>query len=922
MIQRNLRLIGVALMAIFAGGLFAQAQGDFAPRGSLAYVRANDVSGALKGLFGDEWRKHADEVLALMSEGDRRELGGVDEAWRFIDYLGETELVIVDVMVREPYIQLIEVTRLKEGAPTEFSEEFLKSLNEDKAKRKQSEYTPSMLRHRGDLTIRLHNGLMITTVGGTAEAHVKEVLAGKTDESLSKVKKFQKWNETAHGDIVGYADMAAWRAALDRLGEDFDNELRASLDFMEWQKWDRIELSVTLPGNTSRLEINANLITNEPLKRPAVFFRPGGAPRLVGLLPSETVAVASIQLGSDHEKTYLDVLGVIHDVLQQTEPANLKRRIERYETQIEQIEKEIARLEKDEDLDEARRKQDIDASRNRIAMHREMIARWNDELGAYKERPFNPNNETGERKGRTEPERFHDELSEILKQFGITRGEIASALGTEAVIGIIDLPDNAPERANLDYYEDHWFVAAEVTAEFDTVKNKLLDTVLARKLPEDMPEKERERALKNAANLVCYDVPGGEILCERRIRQEVVFFAGSGIAGAAPNDIVARRLLASASGQGRFDTNKLGGVVGSKLGWVDLRAVGERLLQATETQSSYQGRFPRPGFDLRAAFEGGAMISAATDERGNGISLRVTFGGTPNFAGLLPMFRDELVAQQAQEHDESQLRSIAEAARRWKSANEVALPQSAAERRAAFRAVTLENLVEQNHLKPRDGLRSAFDPAAVRKAGDPADLSECGFDFYGPYADSWPAGERDPDVTESKGMYMGRVPPLRGWIVAAHKKPWARGGRYVMLEYHTDIRKAWLSESDFQKLLAVNGRGDTELAAIDRVSAQPEWKRRKELGRHEWELRNIRQELTQRREAAISSGGEFNPEFDGGTDEELRELLGDGRNVRISFPSSRLKFWTTEAGVFVRETDGDLWIQQGPKGASASWMRE
>jgi hypothetical protein len=458
--------------------------------------------------------------------------------------------------------------------------------------------------------------------------------------------------------------------------------------------------------------------------------------------------------------------------------------------------------------------------------------------------------------------------------------------------------------------------------------------LLARNLPADMPERERERAMKQANELACYPVTGGEILCERRLRQDVVFFAGSGIAGAAANEIVARRMLEAAQGRGRFDTGKLGGgTMGSKLGWIDLRAAIDRIMQGHGNRRGAGLRFPEMMLDLRSAFGGGAYLSAQTDERLNGLSLKVTFSGTRDFSGLLPMIRDEVMDEHRTDHDEGELRALGHGLKSWKIKHAQQLAELGVDdRRTLLKTATPEALLAKGLYTPRDGLRSAFDPELAKLAAnstddkpfgkEATDLSQSSFTWYGLYPGTWPGAE-EGRTRGDFGYSLRTRMPLNGWIVAAMREPWARGGRYVLVEERNSFDTRWMSERDFDLLLTANAENRTNVPAFEReLPNQPEWKRRKRLARSEWMLRSIQQTLTDKAAQAAAQGETFEPSFDRGTEAQLRELLGSTRERQMDIDVRNLKIWTTGDGIYIRVTDGDIWGQYGPKGSAASWMPE
>ncbi|MBK8207004.1 MAG: hypothetical protein IPK87_09475 [Planctomycetes bacterium] len=935
-----MRLLTTGWLLLLACGLLvpalsAQAQGDFAPRNSLVYARVGDLSDALKRVGGENWVQQAQDLLRMVPEDMEEQQVAIDEVKSFVNHLGETELVIADIMVREPNVQMILIVRLKPGAPTEFSEAFRTLMKDEGGRDTKVAATEISVEH---VTLRIRNNALIMTVGGAADIHVKDVLDGVTDNSLSQVERFKKWNKTASGDVVAWADMAAWRTSVDRLGEDFDSEVKQMLDFVEWQKWDAMSASLTLPGASSGAQLRATLTMTEPLKRAAAFLRPANASKLAATLPEETIGFASLQLGVNHDQTLQEILAVLHDYANESEPARIKQRMTWCEESIENTKTWIEETKSSEDLSEEEKKERIAQYEEQIKNQQEQLSAYREQLAGFKARPFQPDKGARGTRG-TEPERFLDELDEFLKTLGVTRREAGDALGSELVLGALDLPD--PEGDDdLDFVEHAWFVAVETQGNFDEIKQRVLDRLLARKLPDDMTEEDREDMQRRATSLIRYDVPGGEILSDRGVRSDIVFFAGSGIVGAAASDFVARRVLEAASGRGRLDTRKLGGgTSGSKLGWADLKALFARMVRHEHTRGRRQLRFPVPVFDLDLGLPAGASLALNTDESQMAISLRATLTGERGFGALFPMFRNELITERQWRHDNDDLGELSSGIQRWRIQNEDALAElSGDEYRTLVASVTPEMLVEKAFYQPTDGLRSAFDPAMRERfeaaqngrdtrfgaADKAADLGESGYQWYGLCPHKWP--ERELEEEEKRiDYYYDTLGPIEGWLVMAHKAPWARDGRVALLEYYGYWSTVWLTEADFQALLKANAMGKMELPAADRPRAElPEWKARVELGRHIWELSNMQQVLQQRRNEARAEGRDYSPKFDGGTYEELVKLLDDENdNYEYMSPRvKRIKIWTTDDGVFVRESEGALWVEVGPKGQKASWQPE
>lgn len=922
----RIKLLG--LLILIASGLTAtvsaQAPGDFAPRNSLVYVRAGDVSGALDALGGDGWKER---VLELLRFAGAEDMGGIDEAKRFIDYLGVTELIIADLMVRDPHVQLIEVTRLKEGAPTRFSQEFI----EGAVRHPDYQITPTSVRN-GPMLIRIERGLFITTVGESAEAHVRDVLAGDTEESLSGVKRFQDWNKNARGDIVAWADMRAWRTMLERLGDEVPRDVREAMEFVEWQKWDALSLSVALPGRTSGLQIQATLSLNEPLTRAAAFLKPSGASRLVPMLPAETLMLVSAQLGTSHEQTLHNILEVFHDAQMLTMPQQLSSRVDSFEMQIQWNRERRARTAANENLSEEQRAKQLEVEDSRLQQLERMLQQARHDLLAFKSRPFASHGHERE-STRTMAEEFDDEIEEALTKFlGITRQEACNVLGREAVFGVLNLPDGG-DRWDSEVLEHGWFVLAETEPGFDEVKEKILDRLLGRDLPPGDPaDEDAQRRQRMASELLHYKVPGGEIMCERRVRSEVVFFAGSGVVGVARSDYVARRLLEAASGGGRISAGRFpAGIAGSKVGWLDLAALLDRLLKSAEHDARRWERIPQPMFDLRELLPQGAIVSARTDESAAAVTLTVSLHGPRDLKPLLGVVRNELVVDAAYSHDQQTIRMLRQSLNQWHRQNKSALDElDATEYREFVAAVTPAALIEQQLLAPRDGLYSAFDPALAQRfekaleegsdlvpGGENLDAS--GYEWYGLRRDKWPPQEEDANEGGRGIVRLSAVPSGEGWIVTATREPWLRGGRLVLLETDAgNFVHGWMPEDEFQLLRAANARGETAVKPEQRPEpVLPEWKARVELANQEYPLNLLHRQLEQRRRAAAAQGQEWRPAFNQGTPEELAQLLG--KEEAYEHPE-KLTIETTDDGIRVRHSEGNLWIETGPNGSRASWQ--
>ena len=92
-----MKLLKAGLLLVVLGGLFATTvqafePGDFAPRGSLLYMRANDLSGAVQKLGGESWKSEVERMLLARDKRDFDQSEAViEEVRRFADYLGMTD---------------------------------------------------------------------------------------------------------------------------------------------------------------------------------------------------------------------------------------------------------------------------------------------------------------------------------------------------------------------------------------------------------------------------------------------------------------------------------------------------------------------------------------------------------------------------------------------------------------------------------------------------------------------------------------------------------------------------------------------------------------------------------------------------------------------------------------------------------------
>ncbi|MCA8911884.1 MAG: hypothetical protein KDB82_09280 [Planctomycetes bacterium] len=947
-----MRLLKAGLLLLCLGGLCATTlhafePGDFAPRGSLLYARANDLSGGLGRLGGDAWKDQAERMLLARSRHDVEDSEPIiNEIRRFVDFLGTTEFVISDVMVREPYVQMALVAQLKEGAPTEFSEEFIKFMKEENSK---AEVTKTSLKFENG-SLWLKGGVIVLSSGGMMDAHVQDVIEGYTDESLSKVERFTKWSAKAKGDIVLFADMKAWRTAVDRLGEDFDRELKYALETVEWQKWDLITGSVTLPGKTTSLSVDLSLSVNQPFEHVNAFLKPAGGSKLVDLLPAETVGFLTMQLGRNHQRTYDDLLHFFHDAEQNERPTRLKRRLEWAEDDVRWAEERLKELK-----DEGKDGNDKDATPNpdpqstepsppiaepgdgeeydpikeaeeEVARAKQRVAELQEQIAKFKYRAFQPNPE--ERQGEeTEAEGFSDGFQEAIERFGFTREEVLGAIGQEVMLGILDLPDPGFDGNDPgDAYGELWFALVQTQDTFPELKERFLDRMLARKLPADMSEEEKEHAKRQADKTMFKKVEGGEILRGKGLNADFCVFAGEGFVGIAPNEEVALRIMKAGLGQKRMDTSNVpGGLVGgSKFAYLNLRDFLGKIASGNVNRHRRRSEFPSPYFELEKYLPAGFHITLSTDESSQGVLFSLRTAGEQDVSGALEMFADQIAEQKASRHDETELWALRDAIDNWYTDNRDALAKmEAAERTKTLKAVTPEALIASGAYTAPDGLRSAFDPAMAERfqkmledhvgllgAGEdsedkPSDLSESSFEWFG----------LPPNIGgDVQDPYSRGDSPIGGTVICAMKGDWAHGGRYVMT-WDVGPQIVWFSADDYNALLEANRNGKEYRPVSPAEVNPPKWRVRTLMRRQQYQMQNLQNQVERARSMAEVEGRKFELNFKGSDHEDalkdLRELLGLSEDDWFYFDGAKnLTVKTdTEGKMTARFENWGQWIE-------------
>lgn len=909
--NRTAGLLLVVLSGLLATPLLAYEPGDFAPRGSLLYTRVDDFSGALKRLLGDDWRVQAERMLLVREQHDYDDSEPmIEELRKFVDYMGTTEFIIGDIMMREPHIQSATVVQLKEGAPDKFSQAFLDWIKEND---RDAELKEDSIAFEG-VRIWLKANLLVVTTGGMMDIHVEDVIDGFTDESLSQVERFTKWSSKAKGDVVLFADMTAWRAAVDRLGEEFDADFHRAMDVVEWQKWDMITGTAQLPGQTGGgLSVDLSLSLNQPFEKITAFMKPSGGSRLVGILPSECVGFASIQLGRDHNRTYTDLLRYFHDFEQDNRPFRLKRNrnwmlddIERTERRLKMLEERKAAEEEDEDNVDDPRPQDakrveplppkraepgeeyeeptldeqIAETREDLERYKARLAELDQEIRDWKHRAFQPDSALREGR-RTDAEEFHDEFLEILGELGLSFDEMLNSIGHEAVAGILNLPDPTFDDNDLDdAYADMWFALVETAENWPQFKEKLLDAVLARQLPEDMPEEAREEAKERAESLMFKKVDGGEILRLRGLRADFCFFAGDGFLGVSANEDVALHILKSATGTGRMSTSNIPGgtVSGSKFAYVDFRAVMQKIARGDYNRDRLNMRMPMPFFDLEEYLPSGFHMSLATDEGSHAFRLTFRTAGEGNAANAMRMFADEIHRDKAYDHDRDMLEELQHGIGLWLDANREAMKEMGdGERLRLLKTVTPTSLMEAGHFSPLDGMRSAFDP--VMEARFKAML-ESYADVLGPAE-----GENNPADFSESGFEWRGLPESFGseefkqrHIICVMKGDWAHNGRLALVGQGNDVDMVWLHADEFVRLQEAITNGTEYKPEVAPGVKPPKWRVRKQLSRKVYDMMEVGERLMKLKELAREKGEEFKPNFKGSEEEDpiaaLRKLLG------------------------------------------------
>lgn len=956
MVSLRSGLVVTLLCGLLAAAVPAIGFGDLAPRNTLGYARARNLGEGLRRLAGDDWNNLYERALKLRSTRDRQDSDPIiNEIRKFIDHAGAVEFALVDLMVRDPNVQVVVVAHLDETAPKAFSEDLLKWLKE---MREESLKFSTTEISAEDFTLRLQPGFLVMTIGGAAREHVTDVLQGDTSESLSKVERFKKWSEASKQDIEAWIDMKSLRGAIDKLGEDMriDSDTQQVLDFLEWQKWDVITGSLALPGQTGGgLALNIDLSFSQPVEGLNALLRPAGSARMIRTLPAETLGFLSAQIGADAESTFRDICRMVHDGEQRSRPASLRRQLEWAKSSLEYYRQELARLEKgedggDEDKDfrgpaEAEppmpepepspedRAEQIRQMKEQIKYQEQEVADLEQQIRDFKTRAFSADEEG--RTGRaSDGEEMWDNVRHLLKQVGVEPAELAQVIGGELVAGFVGMPDTEPDSME-DMFRALWFVNIELREGQEAVKKKFIDFALGKALPADATEEQKEEARERAEKRLFKKVEGGELLRRKGgFDGQCVFFADT-FCGIAGNEDVALRILkAAAGGKTLAPTSVPGGTAGSKLLYIDLGELIARAVESNKVRNSRWRQFQVPDIDVRKLLKNGLRLGVTTSEGPTRITLNAATAGESSLRNLLETLVSEGELQRAWNHDREMLEDLGTGVSLWLEQNRESLQAASADDAAKkLKAVSPASLLNDGYFSPQDGMRSAFDPAMAARLkamieagsdelggqGGPGDMKESGYDWYGLPA-KW-------DFNDTGGGYRwGEL--HNAWLVCATKGPWLRGGRACVIFNGNNIQTMWLDEETFKQLVVTN-RGGARLKDVDvPLPVLPRWKAKLRLSNERWTAQGLRDRVRSAVETAAAEGREFQLDFNGGrpgdTLEKLRKDLGiadadwfeieQAKNVEIEAKGDKCR---------VRIKQGDDWIEIDQDGkTTTSWDNE
>ncbi|MCC6572622.1 MAG: hypothetical protein IT462_02420 [Planctomycetes bacterium] len=923
----------LALAVIAATPLLARERqpGDYAPRNSLAYVRIENLGAALTKMAGDDFEVPLARWLATAPEEDYKKRGGLvfAEFMRFARHARKTEIGVADVMVRAPHAQLVIIIDLADNAPKEFSKDFVEFAAKmgDKSKATPTNVTSDMF------CLSLFPGMMAVTTTPALMQHVNDVREGRVDESLSETKRFQGWSKSAKGELVMFADMRAFRSALDRLGRDAASKPLEVLEALEWHRWDYLSIYGEFPGRTdSQVHLSAQMILTEPWGSLGFMMKPAGSFSLHRRLPREIVMMAMAQLGNDHKKTLIDTLSFFHDQELGRVARECEGEIERCKRRIDEIDKSIAGL-KDDAKDEREK-----LETEKKAMQAQLDAAQK-RLEDSKSRPFEPSKESRLAAGITDisgSERTMDGLLESLKGMELDLDQVLAPLGGELAVGNIMLPGASLGGMDSNYC---MFAAVQTRTDVTDLKDKILAFI------QKMEQQGRSPDHIQRQWWVTRHVQGGDILCMRGGWQSQCVFIGDGILGFAGCEDVAVRVLAASAGNGALPHARIPNAEhpGSKVFYMDLMEV---LALSQEGRRSWDNQPLRvPGFQLnvRKLLRSGLRLTVSTDEQTQSLGLHGTLSGDLNLRTLLDEIASEAEFDRARRHDDAVLSEMRRACDAWLQAVRPKLSQlKPDELKKALAEVTLESLEKDGHLKPYDGLRSAFDPlladrfqAMLAKRGgelgpradarpEDASLAECGYAWFGVPPDISTKDIEPPPEEPPAGRSIGIGGGGRGgrgiqydvWMVCAQHGSWARKGRLALLHADGGYQTAYLTDDQFNALRLANGRGERLVEVPTPADPpSPEWRQRIEVCQQLYGVCEVADRILELKKngdiksysEAAFRGADYGEKADAELQARLKTTAREGGFGSVD--AEAIEIIPSDDGFRIRFTKDGLWVE-------------
>jgi hypothetical protein len=183
----------------------------------------------------------------------------------------------------------------------------------------------------------------------------------------------------------------------------------------------------------------------------------------------------------------------------------------------------------------------------------------------------------------------------------------------------------------------------------------------------------------------------------------------------------------------------------------------------------------------------------------------------------------------------------------------------------------------------------------LKEGEDPTDLSAGSYEWFGLPADLQYSDERA----------WFRADDRNPWIICQLKGDWARNGRLCLI-WDGRVRSRWYPAEELQRLREAITRGETWRPLDKAGDAPPSWRARRLMARKQWEMDELYQRLSMRRNALKEEGKDGRISFKGGEHNpeqavaELRKLLGvseedwfyfqDANNLTVETkPDGRIK---------------------------------